>query len=719
MKTKVILTLLLVLCSPRLFATAETFNNAYVFEKIDKWWFASPWSLRELNGVVLFNANDGANGEEVWRSDGTATGTYLIKDVTPEDEVFRWFLTKSNQHVFLSAHDGIHGWELWKTDGTQKGTTLVKDIKNQGDSDPYHLTDVQGHLFFSAVGNYGGEELWKSDGTAHGTKMVKDLNDSGKSSYPFQFSPQGKQIFFTANGQTKTIELWKSDGSELGTVLIKKFPNPAKQRLHSLIAINNTLFFVVDDGIHGKELWKTDGRKTQLVKDIHPTNDANPNRLAVMEETLYFVADDGVHGRELWKSDGTEEGTVLVKDIHPTNDSQPWSLTPFNNTLFFNADDGQHGRELWKTDGTREGTVLVKNIHPSKDSLPSEFVNFNDVLFFRANDGVHGTELWQSDGSEAGTLLVKDLNQTDKIGGSSLPSKLTVANQMLFFTAIDGSLNGRELWVMKSPQDFYLDNTNIREKLPRGSLVGHFQPVLPQTKVAYQLINGIGSQDNSSFQLLDNRLMTKAVFDIEKQHLYQIKVRATDEKKRQWEKQFSISVNELLPSPPPAQVILKLAVNSGRGQIRLSSESCKNECEYLIQGGMELRIMAIPDKGWQFAGWRGDCDSKDTTTTVAMLKNQFCMASFEVKQHQLTVKIVGAGTMISQPQGIDCTSECQSTFKNNQLIELMAQPDKGFHFVGWEGDCAGTASNVLLRMLENRSCTARFEALQPIFEFFQ
>ena len=39
--------------------------------------------------------------------------------------------------------------------------------------------------------------------------------------------------------------------------------------------------------------------------------------MVAIGSTAYFTADDGVHGEELWKSDGTAAGTVLVKDINP------------------------------------------------------------------------------------------------------------------------------------------------------------------------------------------------------------------------------------------------------------------------------------------------------------------------------------------------------------------------------------------------------------------
>ena len=131
----------------------------------------------------------------------------------------------------------------------------------------------------------------------------------------------------------------------------------------------------------------------QMVLDINAnTLSSNPSAIVAIGSTAYFTADDGVHGVELWKSDGTAAGTVLVKDINPGSaGSEPSNLTNVNGTLFFAADDGANGPELWKSDGTAAGTVLVKDINPgSAGSGPYFLTNVNGTLFFTANDGTHG-----------------------------------------------------------------------------------------------------------------------------------------------------------------------------------------------------------------------------------------------------------------------------------------------------------------------------------------
>ena len=85
-----------------------------------------------------------------------------------------------------------------------------------------------------------------------------------------------------------------------------------------------------------------------LVKDINTvTEPSDPERLTDVNGTLFFAADDGIHGVELWKSDGTPGGTMMVRDIHPTGSANPNYLVNVNGTLYFSASDDTHGNELW------------------------------------------------------------------------------------------------------------------------------------------------------------------------------------------------------------------------------------------------------------------------------------------------------------------------------------------------------------------------------------
>ena len=322
------------------------------------------------------------------------------------------YLTNVNGTLFFQANDGVSGYELWKSDGTVAGTFVVKDISSgSNSSNPTYLTKVNGTLFFSTL-----NELWKSDGTAAGTVIVK-------SSFPSTFlTDVNGTLFSVATDGINGQELWKSDGTAAGTILVKDiYSGSSSSSPDKLTNVNGSLFFVANDGINGNELWKSDGTAsgTVLVKDIVAGNSSsNPDKLTNVNGTLFFVVNNGVNGNELWKSDGTAAGTVLVKDILlGLGDSSPDKLTNVNGTLFFSANNGINGNELWKSDGTTAGTVLVKDIFGgSSSSSPDKLTNMNGTLFFQANNGTDGNELWKSDGTAAGTVLVKDI-----YSGSSRP----------------------------------------------------------------------------------------------------------------------------------------------------------------------------------------------------------------------------------------------------------------------------------------------------------
>jgi ELWxxDGT repeat protein len=174
--------------------------------------------------MLFFTATDGTNGTELYRSDGTAGGTLMVKDINPGSTgSYPAYLTNVKGTLFFSATDGVSGEELWKSDGTAGGTLMVRDVNpGSASSSPSDLTNVDGLLYFAARGA-GGVELWQSDGTAAGTFLVMDINPGSTGSYPADLTRCNGTLFFRANDDVHGPEPWVLPGS-IASLAVSGFP---------------------------------------------------------------------------------------------------------------------------------------------------------------------------------------------------------------------------------------------------------------------------------------------------------------------------------------------------------------------------------------------------------------------------------------------------------------------------------------------------------------
>ena len=224
---------------------------------------------------------------------------------------------------FFLGDDGVHGTEIWRSDGTAAGTFQVADLRTGTESsNPRWLTSFAGKLFFVADDGLSGKSLWTSDGTLAGTRLVKDVLPGSSHAGPSVLAPVGSRLLFFVLSASR-IDLWKSDGTTRGTVpvtgVVARSPPLA---IEDASVVGRRLFFVAEVGKSGQELWTSDGtaagtraltRLSKAAAFVSPLH-GGPLYLPTVSlgSRLVFPVDDGPHGQEMWVSDGTVAGTRPV-----------------------------------------------------------------------------------------------------------------------------------------------------------------------------------------------------------------------------------------------------------------------------------------------------------------------------------------------------------------------------------------------------------------------
>lgn len=406
-----------------------------------------PGAFTNVQGTVFFTAFANGRLSQLWKTNGTAEGTVLVKDFSMDADPnsFNPFygFTSVNGKLVFAYNNTTLGNELWKSDGSSTGTVLVKDIlPGKEGSGPNDITSGNGITLFSAMGT-AGNELWRTDGTAAGTVMVKDINTiTTADAQPFGFTAINNKVIFGAYTGGNYAKLYVNDGTKNGTSLVDSAIRVTQMVFSqkAFVIFKKEAYFFNESQI----LCKTNGTKTgttvlPVPSMVEPTVGFITNLIATDNLLYAIVYNFKTNMTIIWRTDGTKAGTYILKaDINANFDVLPVAI---GSTLFFANVDYSMGSQLWKTDGTVAGTRIVKTIGSYNYNPLSNLYNFKGKLYFNAYaiSSAAGTVLWQSDGTEAGTIILKELSVFQQPFGE--------ANGKLFFYAYDNVANlGNELY---------------------------------------------------------------------------------------------------------------------------------------------------------------------------------------------------------------------------------------------------------------------------------
>ena len=308
------------------------------------------YSITNLDNskVIVAYRESGTTDDKLIVTDGTTT-TVLLEEGVGNITDISTDQIKAGNKVFFSATKSGDGEELWETDGTISGTKMVDDYRTgTGSSSPSKFLWNNGVLYFSAVGTDGDREPCKYVDNSNNVQRIVNLNGTTNSN-PTAFILIGTDVYFTARNSVYEY-LHKIDASQ-NYSLVSNFSNnvllstPGSFQKGAGDENGNYFFEIINDNNGNHELWVTQGTtaSTQFVKTV-----GDIGSFQTFHKRVYFsdsYTPDGI-GNELYvvyECDIAINSTIVNASCPSASDGAI-SLTEVNDWDYCNWD--------WDIDGT-------------------------------------------------------------------------------------------------------------------------------------------------------------------------------------------------------------------------------------------------------------------------------------------------------------------------------------------------------------------------------
>ncbi len=423
-----------------------------------------------LGNLLLFSGQDPVNGNEIWRSDGTIPGTYMLANASSgqfSSSISQIIPGGNSAWIVLSRSDipteTYDAVQLWKTDGTTPGTSFVRQVPS-GTNWYSFVTD--GSRLVAHVGNSPNpDSIVVIDGP--GTGNVLGSGNLGSRLL------QASGSFWWTEATSSLPVLKRSDGSTNPAIAMAP---PAGHRFQTLeIAFGNGVIgttssksapeYSYDDLIH--IVWfRPDGPVI-----LHTTEDSGYNKgFSVFAGRLYFTRSSFPTQDSLYSSDGTPGGSILLDTAYEIGGNSNGTLTEHAGHLYYpvKATSSSTTTQIHRTAGTvaTTGTTSIQ-IPTSLSSMVSAggWLLYAYYIYDEVTGGLIAPVLYTA-GMQDGQVIAA-MNADDLQFYSSQPDLRPRNDGLAFFSRFEAA-NGDELWKVQLPQppaitpyDSWAQNKNL------------------------------------------------------------------------------------------------------------------------------------------------------------------------------------------------------------------------------------------------------------------
>ncbi|QSQ17493.1 hypothetical protein [Myxococcus landrumensis] len=294
-------------------------------------------------------------GLELWTSNGTEAGTVRLASFGAVAALGDLVLKVGNALLFSLSDAG--GTFLWRTDGTASGTVLVKRL----DAGEVRIGEVgsagaHGPGLFTLLDTVG-TEVWRTDGTAAGTVRLETFGRAMR-----LLGAMGSSVILAEeDAVAQRLRLRRVSLAGGGKALITTLDNPfagqpdAYPYIQVIAPTQERLFFSLAIGSPGPSprrvrLWVTDGTAAgtrQLPSELSTSDEFWSPVAATGPGSVFFAGAKPGMGSEPWVSSGTVGTTAQVANANPVSSSSPWGFTRVGTRVYFAARDDTGHYQLW------------------------------------------------------------------------------------------------------------------------------------------------------------------------------------------------------------------------------------------------------------------------------------------------------------------------------------------------------------------------------------